>query len=96
MKNEKRRMDIDMDEVGELLQKVINKIWKEKTILDEWDTGLINLIFTKVNKDVKNYREVTQMDTAYEVYANIVNEKLQREGEKKFKKDNLDSRKEEE
>lgn len=33
--------------------------------------GLISSIFTKGNKDdVRNYREVTQMDMAYEIYAN--------------------------
>lgn len=74
-------------EVEEVLWKLIDKIWKEGEIPEEWNRGLISLIYKKGRKDdVKNYRGVRLMDTAYKIYADILNERLQRETEKKLEK----------
>lgn len=79
-------------EVGEVLWKLINKIWKEGG--REWNKRLISPIYKKGEKsEVKNYREVTLMDTAYKIYANILNERLRREVEEKLQENQYGFRK---
>lgn len=52
---------------------------------EEWNKGMIYPIFKKGEKsDVKNYRGIILMDTAYKIYANILNEKLKKEVEEKL------------
>lgn len=69
----------------EVLAELIKKIWKEGGIPDEWNKGMISPIYKKGEKsEVKNYRGVTLMDTAYKIYANILNERLKKEIEKKL------------
>lgn len=81
-------------EIGEVLWKLINKIWKEGEIPEKWNRGLISPIYKKGRKDdVKNYRGVTLMDTAYKIYADILNERLQREVERKLEKGQFGFRK---
>jgi len=69
--------------IEEVFLKLINKIWKEGGVLEEWNSGLISPMYKKGEKgEVKNYREVTLMNTAYKIYANILNERLKKEVEK--------------
>jgi len=69
--------------IGEVFWKLV--IWKDGGIPEEWNRGIISPIFKKGEKsDVKNYRGVTLMDTAYKIYANILNERLKREVEGKL------------
>jgi len=71
--------------IGEVFLKMINKIWKEGGVPEEWNSGLISPIYKKGEKcEVKNYRGVTLMDTAYKIYANIFNERLKKEVEGKL------------
>lgn len=73
------------EEVGEVFWRLINKIWKEGGIPEEWNKGLISPIYKKGEKgEAKNYRGVTLMDTAYKIYANILNERLKKETERKL------------
>lgn len=66
--------------IGEAMVNLLNKIWKGGGIPQEWKKGVICPIFKKGDKkETKNYRGVTLMDTAYKVYASILNEKLMRE-----------------
>ncbi|XP_036144952.1 UPF0329 protein ECU05_1680/ECU11_0050-like [Monomorium pharaonis] len=83
-----------LEEIGEVLWKSINRIWKEGGIPNDWNRGLISPIYKKGDKtEVKNYRGVTLMDTAYKVYANILNEKLQREVDGKLEENQFGFRK---
>jgi len=67
------------------VKRLINKIWKEGGVPEEWNRGLISPIYKKGEKgEVKNYRGVTLMDTAYKLYANILNERLKREVKRKL------------
>ncbi|XP_020298507.1 uncharacterized protein LOC109862780 [Pseudomyrmex gracilis] len=73
------------ERIGEVFLKLIRKIWREGGIPEEWNRGIISPIFKKEEKGkVKNYREVTLMDTAYKICANILNERLKREVEEKL------------
>ncbi|XP_070162472.1 golgin subfamily A member 6-like protein 22 [Polyergus mexicanus] len=52
-------------EIREVFLKLLNKIWKEGRMPEEWNKGLISPIYKKGEKrDVRNYRGVTLMDTA--------------------------------
>ncbi|KMQ94021.1 acetylcholine receptor subunit alpha-like 2 protein [Lasius niger] len=59
---------------------------KEGGVPEEWNKDLIiSPICKKGEKsDVKNYKEVILMDTAYKIYVNILNERLKKEMEKKL------------
>lgn len=55
-------------EIGEAFMEMINKIWREGCVPEEWNRGLICPLFKRGDKeDVKNYRGVTLMNTAYKV-----------------------------
>lgn len=72
-------------EIEETLHGLINKIWKKGGILEECNNELISPIYKKGEKnDTRNYRGVTLMDTAYKIYANILNERLNKEVEEKL------------
>lgn len=67
-------------EIGEVMARLIKKIWKEGGIPGDWNRGVISPIFKKGKKEeVRNYRGVTLMDTAYKIYANILNKRLKQE-----------------
>ena len=72
-------------EILEELHEIINKIWKgEQKLPDEWKTGLVTPIFKKGDKDkVKNYRDITLMDTGYKIYTEILKNRLEKEMEEK-------------
>lgn len=60
-------------EIGDMMWKMINRIWKEKGIPNDWNKGLISPIYKKGDKtEVKNYRGVTLMGTEYKIYASII------------------------
>ena len=69
----------------EALMSLINKIWKEGGIPEAWNRGVISPIYKKgEKKEVRNYRGVTLMDTAYKIYAGLMNERLKEEVEKRL------------
>lgn len=71
--------------VGRSFWTMLDKIWKEGGIPEEWKIGIISPIYKKGEKNiVKNYRGVTLMDTAYKVYAGILNARLMKEVDKKL------------
>lgn len=52
----------------------------------DWNRGIISPIFKKGEKsEVQNYRGITLMDTAYKIYASILNEKLVEAVDRKLK-----------
>lgn len=52
---------------------------KNGKIPGDWNKGIISPIFKKgETSEVGNYRGVTLMNTAYKMYANILNDKLMR------------------
>jgi len=78
-------------EIGETFWNMIRNIWCGGGIPEDWNKGVITPIFKKREKnEVKNYRGITLMDTAYKIYANILNERLTRGIEGNWKKVNSD------
>ncbi|XP_033314469.1 golgin subfamily A member 6-like protein 1 [Bombus bifarius] len=72
-------------EVGEALWVMLGKIWNGKGIPEDWRKGVICPIYKKEDKGaVKSYRGVTLMDTAYKIYAGILDERLKVEIEDKL------------
>lgn len=72
-------------EIEEVLYRLIKKIWKDRGIPEEWNKGIISPIWKKGDKgDVGNYKGVTLMDTAYKIYANLLNDRLKAEVEEKL------------
>lgn len=71
--------------IGNAFWKMIEKLWKEGGIPEQWKVGVISTIYKKGDKkEVKNYRGVTLMDTAYKVYASVLNERLINEIDEKL------------
>lgn len=72
-------------EIGGAMWKLYNNIWTNGGIPDDWNKETICPIYKKGEKsDVKNYRGITLMDTAYKIYANILNERLSSAVEEKL------------
>ncbi|XP_043583227.1 golgin subfamily A member 6-like protein 22 [Bombus pyrosoma] len=72
-------------EVGEALWELVRKIWKGQGIPEDWKKGVICPIYKKGDKRVaKSYRGITLMDTAYKIYAGILDERLKAEVETKL------------
>lgn len=72
------------EEIGEAFIKLVNKIWNEGGIPEEWNRGLICSIYKRGDKEnVKNYRGITFMDTAYKIYVSILNKRMKIKVEKK-------------
>lgn len=68
-----------MIEIGGVFGRLLSSVWKNGKIPGDWNKGIISLIFKKGEKsEVGNYRGVTLMNTAYKMYANILNDKLMR------------------
>lgn len=54
-----------------------NKCWKYNRVPEEWNTAKVISIFKKGNrKDCANYRGISLTDTAYKIYAKILNNRL--------------------
>jgi hypothetical protein len=66
-------------EVDRLLE-IMNGVWKGEGFPQEWKEGIICPIYKKGEKDTaSNYRGITLLNTAYKVYAMIVEERLMKE-----------------
>ncbi|KAH0814865.1 hypothetical protein GEV33_007925 [Tenebrio molitor] len=66
-------------EVDKLLE-IMNGVWKGEGFPQEWKEGIICPIYKKGEKDTaSNYRGITLLNTAYKVYAMIVEERLMKE-----------------
>ncbi|KAH0816026.1 hypothetical protein GEV33_006765 [Tenebrio molitor] len=66
-------------EVDRLLE-IMNGMWKGEGFPQEWKEGIICPIYKKGEKDTaSNYRGITLLNTAYKVYAMIVEERLMKE-----------------
>ncbi|XP_046141097.1 uncharacterized protein LOC123987674 [Osmia bicornis bicornis] len=63
---------------------LINKVWKGEGMPRRWKVGIISPIFKKGDRDdVKNYRGITLLNTAYKIYAMILENRLSAELEEK-------------
>ena len=72
------------EEVRERLREIMNDVWMGKGFPERWREGLVCPIHKKGETDqVKNYRGITILDTAYKIYAMILDERLRRELEEK-------------
>ena len=68
------------NEIGEVFMKIIQKMWKEGNMPEQWKRGVICPIFKKGEKtEIGNYRGVTVASTAYKIYTGILNERLMKE-----------------
>ena len=66
------------EEIMDELKEILNDIWKRGEIPEEWKTGTVKPIYKKGKKeDVKNYRELTLMDTGYKIYAEILRKRIE-------------------
>jgi hypothetical protein len=66
-------------EVDRLLE-IMNGVWKGEGFPQEWKEGIICPIYKKGEKDTaSNYWGITLLNTAYKVYAMIVEERLMKE-----------------
>ncbi|KAH0814154.1 hypothetical protein GEV33_008637 [Tenebrio molitor] len=66
-------------EVDRLLE-IMNGLWKGGGFPQEWKEGIICHIYKKGEKDTaSNYRGITLLNTAYKVYAMMVEERLMKE-----------------
>jgi hypothetical protein len=66
-------------EVDRLLE-IMNGVWKGEGFPQEWKEGIICPIYKKGEKDTaSNYRGITLLNTAYKVYAMILEERLMKE-----------------
>lgn len=67
---------------------MINKVWKGEGKLEKvgesWREGIISPIFKKGDRSKeKNYRGITLLNTAYKIYAMVLENRLSRELERK-------------
>jgi len=92
LKKIKRKKATGVDDIGgeawlysngrikERLKDLLKKIWKGEGFPEEWRKGVITPIHKKGNiSDVRNYRGITLLCTAYKIYAAILAERLREE-----------------
>jgi len=78
-----RSLDLH-DQIREKLKELLKRIWKGKGFPEEWRKKAITPIHKKGDtSDVKNYRKITLLCTAYKIYAAILTETLRGEIERK-------------
>lgn len=66
------------------ITKLINKVWRGEGLPERWKEGIISPIFKKGDRDnVKNYRGITLLNTAYKIYAMVLENRLNKELETK-------------
>lgn len=71
--------------IGEAVWKLMKKLWRKGRIPEEWKKEIICPIFKKDGKEaIRNYRGITLMDTAYKLFAGILNERLKNEIDEKL------------
>lgn len=71
-------------EIGGVMWKLLNNIWTNGGIPDDWNKGICPIFKKGEKSDVKNYRGIPLMDTAYKIYANILNKRLSSAVEEKL------------
>lgn len=65
------------EELEKPLVEILKKVWERGEIIEDWRKGIIYPIYKKGDdKEVKNYRGVTLLDTGYKIYAGMLNERL--------------------
>lgn len=70
--------------ISEELTKIFNCIFRGKGFPQRWRKGIISPIHKKGEKDkVDNYRGITLLDTAYKIYAMVLEKRLMRDVEEK-------------
>lgn len=66
------------------LKEVLKRVWRGKGFVEEWREGLIVPLHKKGDVGrVENYRGVILLNTAYKIYAGILNERLKKDVEEK-------------
>lgn len=67
------------------LTEIINKVWRGDSFPERWKEGMISPIFKKGDREkVNNYRGITiLMNTAYKIYAMVLERRLKDELESK-------------
>ncbi|XP_033313695.1 uncharacterized protein LOC117212779 [Bombus bifarius] len=70
-------MEVCAEGNGGALWEMLRQIWNREGIPENWRKGVICPIYKRGDKGaVKSYRGVTLMDTAYKIYAGILDERL--------------------
>lgn len=63
------------EELEKPLAEVMRKVWEKGEIIEDWRKGVIYPIYKKGDdREARNYRGITLLDTGYKIYASIVNE----------------------
>lgn len=96
VKNMKKKKLAGIDEIsmeawmfgGEAVSKslldIMNQMWKEEKIPEEWRISVIVPIYKKEDQEkAENYRGVSLLCTGYKIYAEILRERLEEEIVKK-------------
>ena len=59
------------------ITKILNNLWKNETIPQEWTKGIITLLHKKADKkDLNNYRNITLLTTMWKFLMLILNSRL--------------------
>lgn len=70
--------------VWKKLVKLINRIWKERTILEDWKTSIVVPSYKKGNQEEAiNYRDTSLVCSAYKIYTEVIRRRLENEVERK-------------
>ena len=65
------------------ITEIFNKVWKGEEFPERWKEGVISPIFKKGDREkVNNYRGITILNTAYKIYAMVLEKRLKEELEK--------------
>ena len=65
------------------ITEIFNKVWKGEGFTERWKEGVISQIFQKGDREkVNNYRGITILNTAYKIYAMVLEKRLKKELEK--------------
>lgn len=72
------------DEMMERLLEILNDVWNGRGFPRKWREGIICPVHKKGNRHaVENYRGITLLNTAYKIYAMIMEERLTKEMEER-------------
>lgn len=66
------------------IKEVINKVWKNKKMSEDWNVSVVVPIYKKGNHEkTENYRGISLLCTAYKIYAEILRSRLKEEIERR-------------
>lgn len=66
------------------LVEIINRVWRGEGFPNSWREGIITPIFKKGDRDkLENYKGITLLNTAYKIYAMVLQNRLEKEIEEK-------------